>query len=358
MKGITMSRMTTCVGFTAITSIVAIGSPARADVPPADAGPAQPLLPWSAYDGDEPTDHGDAWAPLQARLVAEGMDFGVVPAHRLALAGALSLAAPVGASSSGQSAGEGAAASAPSSPGAADLVKQAQNPIANLISLPLQNNLNFGVGPGDDVQYVLNIQPVIPVAIGESWNLINRTIVPVVYQPSLGPGIGSEFGLGDVQYQGYFSPSKAGPLTWGVGAVMQFPTATDDVLGTGKWSAGPGFVALRSDGPWVYGGLINNIWSFAGDDDRADVNQMLIQPFVNYNFEHGWYLMTAPIITANWEASSDDRWTVPLGGGIGKLLKFGNQPVNISLQAYGYVERPAGGPEWGLRFQVQFLFPK
>ena len=140
--------------------------------------------------------------------------------------------------------------------------------------------------------------------------------------------------------------------------VIQFPSATDDSLGTGKWSAGPGFVALSIQGPWVFGALINNIWSFAGDDDREDVNLMLLQPFVNFNFRSGWYINSSPILTANWEADSDNTWTIPLGGGIGKIFNIGKQPVNAQLTSYYNVEHPYQGPEWQLRAQIQFLFPK
>ena len=155
--------------------------------------------------------------------------------------------------------------------------------MADLISVPFQNNINFGVGPDDDVQYILNIQPVIPFKLTEDWNLISRTIVPLIYQPELAPGVGDVFGLGDIQQSLFLSPAKPGKLIWGVGPILQFPTATDDSLGQGKWGAGPTAVALTVHGPWVLGALINNVWSFAGDSDRKDVNQMLIQPFVNYN---------------------------------------------------------------------------
>ena len=171
-----------------------------------------------------------------------------------------------------------------------DLAKKTQNPVADLISVPFQNNVNFGVGPQDDVQYILNVQPVIPFRLSEDWNLISRTIVPLIYQPELAPGVGEVFGLGDIQQSLFFSPAKPGKLIWGVGPIFQFPSATDDSLGQGKWGAGPTAVALTVHGPWVLGALINNVWSFAGDSDRRDVNQMLIQPFVNYNLPDAWYL--------------------------------------------------------------------
>jgi hypothetical protein len=239
-----------------------------------------------------------------------------------------------------------------------ELAKKTQNPVADLISVPFQNNVNFGVGPDDDVQYILNIQPVIPFKLTEDWNLISRTIVPLIYQPELAPGVGEVFGLGDIQQSLFLSPAKPGKLIWGVGPILQFPTATDDSLGQGKWGAGPTAVALTMHGPWVVGALVNNVWSFAGDSDRPDVNQMLIQPFVNYNLPHAWYVTTAPIITANWEADGDDRWTVPIGGGVGKIVRIGKLPINVQLAGYYNVMRPDDAAEWQLRIQIQLLFPR
>jgi len=244
----------------------------------------------------------------------------------------------------------------------ADLAKAAQNPIANMISLPLQNNTNFNSGPLEKTQNILNIQPVVPITLNKDWNVITRTIVPLISQPATMPDQDREFGLGDIQFSAFFSPKKptSNGWIWGAGPIAQLDTATDDRLGQGKWGLGPSAVALKSDGPWVYGALVNNIWSVAGDDDRADVNNMLIQPFINYNFpKHpGRYLTTAPIITANWEADSGNRWVVPIGLGIGQITKFGKQPVNLQASAYYNVERPDDFANWQLRLQIQFLFPK
>ncbi len=241
-----------------------------------------------------------------------------------------------------------------------ELAKKTQNPVADLISVPFQNNFNFGVGPTNGTQYVLNIQPVIPIKLSTEWNLITRTILPVIYQPELIPGTGPNTGLGDLNPSFFLSPGKPGALIWGVGPTLTFPTATDTVLGSGKWSAGPAGVVLTIQGPWVLGVLANQQWSFAGDSNRRSVSQMLIQPFVNYNFRDGWYLTTSPIITANWMADSGNVWTVPLGGGFGKLWRVGKVglPINTQLQAFYNVARPDGGPDWQLRFQVQLLLPK
>lgn len=240
-----------------------------------------------------------------------------------------------------------------------EMAKAAQNPVADLISLPFQNNTNFGFGPDDDIQNVLNIQPVIPFHLSENWNLITRTIVPLINQPEVVQGTGDEFGLGDINFTAFFSPKNPTKgIIWGAGPIFAFPTATDEKLGSEKWSLGPSAVALTIQGPWLFGALINNVWSFAGDDDRDDVNAMLVQPFVNYNLPNGWYLVSSPIITANWEAASGNTWLVPLGGGVGKIFRIGNQPVNAQIQAFYNVEKPELVGDWTLRFQLQLLFPK
>ena len=247
-----------------------------------------------------------------------------------------------------------------------ELAKKTQNPIADLISLPFQNNLNFGYGAKDaphssSTQYVLNIQPVLPIHVTDELNLITRPIIPVVRQPDLIDG-GETWGLADIQLQTYLSPSKWDKPIFGIGPVFQFPSATNGrKLGTQKWSAGPGAVALVMPGKWVIGALANNLWSFAGDSDRKNVNFMTVQPFVNYNFEKGWYVHTSPIITANWQADGDDNvWTVPVGGGFGRIVRIGKLPVNLEAQAFYNVVKPDDDPtaDWTLLFQVEFLFPK
>ena len=161
---------------------------------------------------------------------------------------------------------------------ATELAKKTQNPVADLISIPFQNNFNFGVGPKNVTQYVLNVQPVIPFKLTEEWNLITRTILPIINQPSPADGIQSNFGVGDLNPTLFLSPAKPGALIWGVGPTFTVPTATDTALGSGKWSMGPAAVVLTMQGPWVVGALANQQWSFAGDSDRRSVSQMLIQP--------------------------------------------------------------------------------
>jgi hypothetical protein len=240
-----------------------------------------------------------------------------------------------------------------------DLAKAAQNPIADMISVPFQSNFNFHVGPHDQLQYVLNIQPVVPITLNHEWNLITRWITPVISQPPLTVTGDREAGLGDINPSFFFSPKQpTHGIIWGIGPTVVFPTGTDKTLTAGKYSLGPTFVALTIEGPWVLGVLVNNVWSVAGKSNRDSVNAMTLQPFVNYNFAGGWYLTSSPIITANWETGHGDRWTVPVGGGFGRVFKIGDQPVNMQLAAYYNVARPTGAADWQLRAQVQLLFPK
>ena len=244
-------------------------------------------------------------------------------------------------------------------PSADDLRKAAQNPMADLLSIPFQNNTNFGYGPLEETQNITNIQPIIPFDLNDNWLLISRTVMPLISQPAFIEGQDREFGLGDITQSLFLGPSKPGKIIWGAGATFLLPTATDSLLGAKKWGAGPAAVGLTMQGPWVAGALVQNIWSFAGDSDTSDVNQLLVQYFVNYNLPNGWYLTSSPIITANWEADSENRWTVPFGGGFGRLFRIGQLPVNTQLQAFYNVEKPEVlGPDWTLRFQIQFLLPK
>ncbi|MBZ6075744.1 hypothetical protein K9B37_05510 [Microvirga sp. WGZ8] len=243
--------------------------------------------------------------------------------------------------------------------GAGDLAKAAQNPIADMISLPFQSNLNFAVGPHSKPQNILNIQPVIPLHLDQDWNLITRWIMPVISQPPLTITGDREAGLGDFNPSFFFSPRQpTHGVIWGIGPTFVLPTGTDKTLTQGKYSIGPSFVAVIDKGPWLFGVLINNVWSFAGKSKRPDVNQMLVQPFVNYNFAGGWYLTSSPIITANWQESGRERWTVPVGGGFGRVFKIDEQPVNMQLSAYYNVVKPTDGANWQLRAELTFLFPE
>ncbi len=238
------------------------------------------------------------------------------------------------------------------------LQKEVQNPVASLISVPVQNNNNFSTGPADRTQDVLNIQPVIPVPIRNSWTLITRIIQPIVWQPYPDETTGGQYGFGDMNPTFFLAPSKPGTLIWGVGPAMVIPTATNQILGQGKLSVGPSVVALIQPKKWTLGALVNNVWSVAGSGGRPVVNQMTLQYFVNYNLDKGYYISVSPILTANWRASGGNVWTVPFGGGLGRIMKLGFQPVNISAAFYGNPIRPSGTSSWGMRLQIAFLFPK
>jgi hypothetical protein len=245
-----------------------------------------------------------------------------------------------------------------SAQGASEIAKQAQNPIANLISVPLENDFNPHTGINKEDSYVLQMKPVVPFRLSDDWVVITRTIIPVIQVPDLSPSVNGTSGLGDVQTSLFLSPAKGGPIIWGAGPVISLPTATEDILGTKKVSIGPTAVVLSIQGHWLFGTLVQNLSSVAGPSARPDVNQMLMQPFVNYNMRHGWYLVSSPIITSNWEVNSNNRWTVPVGGGVGRIVHFGKLPVNSYAQFFRNVERPDGTTSWSARFQMQFLFPK
>ncbi len=240
---------------------------------------------------------------------------------------------------------------------AEELAKLSQNPVGNLISLPFQNNTNLNVGPQDRTQNILNIQPVIPIHITSEWNIITRTILPVISQPA--PFDERTNGIGDTIFTAFLSPANPGKWIWGAGPVVQIPTNSDEYLGNRNWGLGPSAVILHldKDDPWVYGALVNNTWSLSDGNQGGSYNTGLIQAFLNYNFPN-FYLTSAPIATVNWKADSGQQWTVPLGGGIGKIFHFGKLPVNMQLGAYYNVVTPDDGPDWQIRAQVQFMFPK
>jgi hypothetical protein len=177
--------------------------------------------------------------------------------------------------------------------------------------------------------------------------------------PALSPSTERENGLGDIQFNAFLSPANPGEWIWGAGLITQLPTNSNG-LGNKNWGLGPTFVILHLDkgSPWVYGALANNLWSLSSDKEGGSYNNGLIQPFVNYNFPAGFYLTSAPIATVNWNAASGQKWTVPLGGGVGKILHLGKLPVNTQLSAYYNVVHPDDAANWQLRVQVQFMFPK
>lgn len=292
----------------------------------------------------------------------------------------------------------GAHAQEASSGEAAQLAKQLSNPVASLISVPFQANYDFNMGPTDHgSKFTLNIQPVIPISIGKDWNLIVRTILPVISQhdvfyrdiPSF-PGLPdrilnqvppalrddaerearqlydeevrrhpqnrSQDGLGDTTQSFFFSPKEPGPggLIWGIGPALLYPTATQDLLGGGKWGAGPTFVALVQKGGWTVGALANQIWSFAGDDDRNNISSMFLQPFAAYTTRTHTTFTLNTESTYDWENS---QWTVPINVMVSQILKIGKQPISIQIGGRYYTEGPSGAPDWGVRLNITLLYP-
>jgi hypothetical protein len=240
-----------------------------------------------------------------------------------------------------------------------ELAQQLANPVASLISVPFQFNYDSGFGPdGNGSRSVLNIQPVIPFSFGNDWNIISRTILPVIRQEDIGPGTGTQSGLGDTLQSVFLSPAlpTSGGVVWGVGGAFLLPTATDDLLGTGKWAAGPTGVVLVQRGPWTVGGLANHLWSFAGDDDRADINRSFVQPFASYTTPDAWTFTLQAEAAYDWDG---DQWTVPVNAVASKLVRIGPLPVSLAGGIRYWAESPDGGPDdWGARFAVTFLFPR
>ena len=241
---------------------------------------------------------------------------------------------------------------------AAELAKKLANPIASLISVPLQFNYDENYGLSDDGEkFFINVQPVIPISLSEDWNLISRTILPLVHLSDIPPG-NDESGLGDITQSLFFSPAQptSRGIIWGAGPVLLLPTATDELLGSEKWGAGPTAVLLKQSGPWTVGFLGNHIWSFAGEDDRADISVSFLQPFVSYITKTHTTFSLNTESTYDWEA---EQWSVPINFQVSQLLKIAGQPISLGAGVRYWAETPDAGPEdWGARLSLTFLFPK
>jgi hypothetical protein len=256
----------------------------------------------------------------------------------MALAGIALLALPIAAAA--QSADE--------------LAKQTQNPVASLISVPLQGNWDFGLGDRDAVGTTLNVQPVMPFGVSKSTNLILRVIMPLTSQPA--PD-GTRFnGMGDILATAFFSPQKTGTITWGVGPVFLLPSASSNSLGSEKFGVGPSAVVLTQPGKWTIGALFNQVWSVSGAADRADVNSTYLQPFANYNLGAGLSVGASIEASANWEA--DETWTAPLLFSVSKVTLLGKRPVSFAVAAGPTLANPDGGASWKFRLAATFLFPR
>jgi hypothetical protein len=252
---------------------------------------------------------------------------------------------------------------------AAELAKKLSNPVASLISVPIQNNWDFGIGSANAMRYTANVQPVIPFSLSEDWNLITRTIVPVIYAESPVVGGADKSGLGDIVQSFWASPKAPtdSGWIWGAGAVMLYPSGTDG-LSAHNWGAGPTALVLKQQNGWTYGVLANHLWSYAqtgghgpsdagdaSDGSDAGINATFLQPFVSYSTKS---FTTYGLNTESPYDWSHSQWTVPVNASVSQLLKVGKLPVQLSLGVKYYAERPIGGPDWGLRFAVTFLFPK
>ncbi len=234
-----------------------------------------------------------------------------------------------------------------------ELAREEQNPITRFYVMRFEDNAQFGFGPDNEVLNFFRIQPLVPFKLNDNWTLLTRAIIPIAHQPF--PH--TRDGLSDIALTSFLTPARTGKFIWGAGPALVFPTATDDLLGTEKWSVGPALAGVYSSGPWVVGVVALNVWSFAGADDRRDINVMTLRPLINYNLPNGWYLTSSPSIAANWEADGDDRWLVPLGGGAGKVFAIGRQRVSLTMETYYHVVSPAIGPDWQLRLQFSLLYP-
>jgi hypothetical protein len=239
-----------------------------------------------------------------------------------------------------------------------DLAKQIQNPVGDLISLPIVNNVNLGYGPHRGTQNVVNLQPVIPFHVNDNWNIITRAILPIVWNPSLQPSPSVPLGTGPTSFTAFLAPQHdVDGWVWGAGPVVQAPTISSASLGSNVWGAGPSAVLVFSGGPWVAGALFNNIWSLGGSSRNSanSYSNFLANPFVSYNFDSGWYISSAPSITANWQYPGT-KWTVPIGGGAGRFVHVGSLPIDLSVGTYYNIVRPTGSGRWQLSAQATLVF--
>ena len=237
---------------------------------------------------------------------------------------------------------------------AALLAKKTANPIAALISVPVQFNFNFGLGEYNRFQLVTNLMPVLPFRLNDKINVVNRIIVPFIYQPDVSKESGGQFGVGDINYSMFFTSARTQKIIWGIGPAFNIPTRTNDMLGSPEFGLGPTFIALMMPGNWAIGFTVNNVWSY----NTGNLNALFGQVFIVYTFPSAWFVQFMPTITANWNAPEGQQWTVPLGANAGKVVMFGKQPVKFIAGGGYFVAKPDNGPDWQIFAQAVFLFPK
>jgi hypothetical protein len=251
--------------------------------------------------------------------------------------------------------GEGGGGTVAAGDNAAELAKKLQNPVASLISVPIQNNWDFGIGPENAMRYTAVIEPVIPLTLTKDWNLITRTIMPVIYAESPVKGGKDRSGLGDITQSFFLSPAKPiGGWILAGGPALLYPSATDSALGDGKWGAGPTVLALKQQHGWTYGALANHIWSYAGWGDES-ISSTFLQPFVSFTTKKHTTFSLNTESSYDW---NDSQWTVPLNLDVSQLVHLGKLPVQFELGGRYYAEKPDGGPDWGMRFTITFVFPE
>lgn len=244
--------------------------------------------------------------------------------------------------------------------GPRELAVQAQNPLPSLISVPIQNNFNFRYGPRQGLQDGLNFQPIVPAAVSTNFNIITRTVVPLIFNPSMTHEISAVAGLGDIQITPFLSPAPTGPWVWGIGPVIQLPTHSSRTLGNDNLGLGPSAAVLRWEpgSPWVLGGIAYTAWSLGTSPSAASYSIGYLQPLLTYVFEDGLYVTSSPILKADWLAAAGRQILLPLGGGVGKILHLGKVPMSVELSAYYNVAKRDYDADWQLRLQIQFLFSK
>jgi hypothetical protein len=263
---------------------------------------------------------------------------------------------------SGKAVGQPAAPGVQTQPTNNDLSKESENPVSLLITLPLRYEADFHDGPYDATKNTFDLdQAVIPFRLNDDWALITRTKFPAYSQPPKELGDSWASGLGNGYTTFFLSPVRGEGFYWGAGPVLSYPTATNTALGVNKWGSGPSvaFFWKNGDGPWVFGSVVNNIWSFGGPPQSSDrTNSLLVNPVISYHFGDGWSIGSSPNITANWVSKPGQVWTVPVGGGIAKTFRLGSQPVKLDVDSYYNAVRPQASNEtWLLQFTITFLFP-